>query len=323
MKPSARRIVETLLLAATSLALLGHGGDVPTCFANKPASRTFNVVGTCGSPGVITVATDPCAVTLTGDDVGLPTSGNLGGTLDDGFQLYADINTDWKLECNAFPAGPTDAGAPAPGEYTILCVRRPGPTNPYPLTDDVDWCRADLMPVTPTCDIRACAPVTCTTDEHTAFAASSCCPTCVANGPDDPIPTPPPTYCHPDTCPTQSCPTGQELFKPDGTCCGTCQAPPQSCLDGRAQWSTELAAQWATARGCTVDADCALQTVSSRCETACPDAIATAQIPALITWAGARGDELCADCVTEAPACATIPPSRAVCTNGSCALAPL
>jgi hypothetical protein len=166
MKPSARRLAETLLLAATSLSLLGHGGDVPTCFAHAPASRTFNLVGTCGPPGVITVTTDPCGVTLTGDDVGLPTSGNLGATLDVGFQLYGEINSDWKLECGAAPAFPTDAGAPAPGEYGILCRRRPGPTNPYPLADDVDWCRADLLPVTPTCDIHACAPATCSTDEQ-------------------------------------------------------------------------------------------------------------------------------------------------------------
>lgn len=211
MNPTARRIVETLLLAGTSLALLGHGGDVPTCFAHQPATRTFNVVGTCGPPGVITVATDPCGVTLTGDDVGLPTSGNLGATLDVGFQLYGEINTDWKLECDAGPAFATDAGAPAPGEYGILCRRRPGPTNPNPLADDVDWCRADLLPVTPTCDLHACAPVTCATDEHTAFgpsAASSCCPTCVANGPSDPVPTILPPPCQRETCP-QSCPPGK------------------------------------------------------------------------------------------------------------------
>jgi hypothetical protein len=326
MKLSARRIAETLLLAGTSLALLGHGGDVPTCFAHQPAARTFNVVGTCGAPGVITVATDPCGVTLTGDDVGLPTSGNLGATLDVGFQLYGEINTDWKLECDAAPAHATDAGAPAPGEYTILCRRRPGPTNPFPLADDVDWCRADLLPVTPTCDLHACAPSTCAAGEHTVFASaasagSACCPTCVANGPDDPIPTVLPPPCQREACP-QSCPAGQELMSPVNTCCGSCLTPPQSCLDGRAQWSSELAAQWASLRACTADADCAIATVGSRCAGSCPDAIRNDQIAALNQWASARGDELCATCVTDAPGCTTNQPSlRAVCTNGSCALA--
>lgn len=318
MTPSARRIVETVILAATSLSLLGHGGDVPTCFAHSPASRTFNVVGTCGPPGVITVSTDPCGVMLTGDNVGLPTSGNLGATLDKGFQLYGEVNSDWTLECNGAPASSPDAGAPAPGEYGILCRRRAGPTNPYPLAADVDWCRADLLPVTPTCDVRACAPVTCSTDEHSAFA-SGCCPTCVANSPNDPIPTTLPPPCHAETCP-QSCPSGQELKVPINTCCGTCETPSQSCLDGRAQWSSELATRWASARSCTVDADCAIATVTSRCQTACNDAIASDQIAPINTWASARGDELCASCVTEAPGCATNRPSRPACSNGTCLL---
>jgi hypothetical protein len=316
MKPSARRIAETLLLAATSLAMLGHGGNVPTCFTNKPATRTYNVVGTCGPAGVVTVATDPCSVSLTGDDVGLPTSGNLGGSLDDGFQLYGEIDSDWSLECNAFRASATAAGAPASGAATILCRRRPGPTNPNPLANDVDWCRADLLPVTPACDLHACAPVTCAAGEHTAFGASSCCPTCVVNGPDDPIPTPPPPACHPETC--APCAAGQEMTVGTDTCCGTCQTPAPSCLDGRAQWSSEVTARLSSARACTVDADCTLIGVTSRCETACAAPIAIDQIAALATWAGARGEELCASCITAAPACATDQPSRAACTAGTC-----
>jgi hypothetical protein len=314
MSPPARRIVETLILAGTSLALLGHGGNVPTCFAHSPASRTFNVVGTCGAPGVITVTTDPCSITLTGDDVGLPTSGNLGGTLDDGFQLYGEINSDWNLECDAGPVR-GDAGAAVAGAYAILCRRRPGPTNPMPLADGVDWCRGELWPVTPTCDIHACAPVTCTSGQHTEFAASGCCPACVANGPNDPIPVPPPPSCHPETCP--SCPTGQEIAV-DGSCCGTCQAPSQACLDGRTQWQAEVEARLSSARACAADADCAIAAVTSRCETTCNSAIASDQIGVIATWAAGRGDELCASCVTVAPPCSTNSSIRTVCTNGSC-----
>jgi hypothetical protein len=323
MKPSGRRIVETLVLAATSLALLGHGSNVPTCFAHQSASRTFNVVGTCGAAGVITVTTDPCSVVLTGDDVGVPTSGNLGGTLDDGFQLYGELNSDWKLECSAGPAQPTDAGAPAPGEYTMYCRRRPVISNPDPVLDDIAWCQDDLLPVTPTCDLHACAPVTCSSDQHTAFAAPGCRPTCVANGPNDWIPTPLPPVCHPETCP--QCAAGQEVTVPTdadaGTCCGTCQTPPQSCLDGRAQWSSEVTARLPSARGCTVDDDCTIIGVTSRCETTCNQAVAGGQVGALETWAASRGEELCASCVTWPPSCTTNQAStRAVCTNGTCVL---
>ena len=78
---STRRIVETLVLAGTSVLLLGHGigGSPPACLTRKGETRSYNVVGTCGPTGVVTVSWSPstfCSVTLTGDDVGLPTSGN-------------------------------------------------------------------------------------------------------------------------------------------------------------------------------------------------------------------------------------------------------
>jgi hypothetical protein len=319
MTPAARRIVETLVLAGTALSLLGHGGNVPTCFAHAVASRTFNVVGTCGPAGVITVTTTPCSVNVTGDDVGVPTSGNLGGTLDDGFQLYGSINSDWNLECDAGPVSGGDAGATVPGAYSLGCRRRWFfPSDGIP---DVEWCRADLRPVTPTCDIHACAPVTCSSTEHTVFAATGCCPVCVANGPDDIIPVPPPPSCRLEICP-QTCPTGQEMSNPDGGCCGTCQTVPQACLDGRAQWLTEVTDRWATARACTQDTDCAISVIASRCEATCNDAIASDQVATLQTWASARGDELCAACTTQGPPCATNQPSRPACSNGACVLTP-
>lgn len=315
MNASARRIVETLALASTALLLLGHGGDVPTCFAYTPTARTYNVVGTCGPAGVITVATTPCSVTVTGDDVGLPLSGNLGANLDRGFDLYGSINSDWDLACGAGPVWQADGGAPA-GSLDLLCRRRMSPSNPGVSTDEVDWCQAHLVPVTPTCDIHACAAVTCASTEHTAFAPSGCCPICVANGPNDIIPVPPPPVCHRETCP-QSCPAGEE-FMATGACCDTCKAPAQTCLDGRTQWLTEVQDRWSSARACAVDADCTISTVGSQCESTCPDAIATDQIAGLASWAAMRGTELCASCDTTPPACAAVPPSRPACTNGTC-----
>ena len=314
MNASSRRIVETVVLAGTAVLLLGHGGNIPTCFTYAATSRTYNVVGTCGPAGVITVATTPCAVTVTGDDVGLPSSGNLGATLDDGFDLYGSINSDWDLECGAGSASRVDAGAA--GTLLLTCGRHPSPSNPAVSNDPVDWCQAQLVPVTPTCDIHACAPVTCSSQEHTAFAASGCCPTCVANGPNDIIPVLPPPVCHRETCP-QSCPAGQE-FMATGACCDTCKAPAQQCLDGRAQWRTEVQDRWASARACATDADCTISTVGSQCETACPGAIATDQIAALASWAAMRGTELCASCDTTPPGCPAVPPSRPACTNGAC-----
>jgi len=314
MNRSTRRIVETLVLTSTAVLLLGHGGSIPTCFTHATMSRTYNVVGTCGPAGVITVATTPCSVTVTGDDVGLPSSGNLGATLDDGFDLYGTINSDWDLECGAGSASRVDAGAA--GTLLLTCARRPSPSNPAVASDPVDWCQAQLVPVTSTCDIHACPAVTCASQEHTAFAASGCCPICVANGPNDIIPVPPPPVCHRETCP-QSCPAGEE-FMATGACCATCKAPSQQCLDGRAQWLTEVQDRWSSARACAVDADCTISTVGSQCATACPDAIATDQISALASWAAARGAELCATCDTTAPGCPAFPPSRPACSNGTC-----
>jgi hypothetical protein len=320
MNQPTRRIIETLVLAATSVFLLGHGGDVPTCFAHASASRTYNVVGTCGPAGVVTVTTTPCSVIVTGDDVGLPSSGNLGATLDEGFDLYGQINSDWDLECSAGPAFPTDAGAPREGAYTLGCSRRPAAGNPAVSTDPVDWCQADLLPVTATCDIRACVAVSCSSAEHTAFGASGCCPTCVPNGPNDIVPMPLPPVCHRETCP-QSCPAGQELFS-DGSCCSTCVTPPQQCVDGRAQWLTEVEARWSSARSCAQDADCTITSIGSRCESTCNDAIAIDQISALGAWADARSAELCATCISTPASCpAGQPaPARPACSNGTCVM---
>lgn len=338
MNQSARRIVETLVLAATAVLMLGHGigGSPPTCITRKGETRAYNVVGTCGPTGVVTVSWSPstfCSVTLTGDDVGLPTSGNLSTDLNAGFDLYGTINSDWDLECNASPHFPADAGVPAaeagvptaPGALGLGCVRRPSAGNPTVTPDRVPWCQGALLPVTPTCDIHACPAATCSTQEHTAFPASGCCPVCVPNGPDDAVPTAPPPVCHIETCP-QSCPAGQELFTPTDpdACCGTCQTPSQECLDGRSQWLTEVQARWSSsALACAVDADCTITAVGSRCQTTCPEAIAIDQISDLSAWAGARGNELCASCNSQPAACPQIQPSRPACTNSTCVLVPL
>jgi hypothetical protein len=335
MNPSTRRIVETLVLAATAVLMLGHGigGSPPTCITRKGETRAYNVVGTCGPTGVVTVTWSPstfCSVTLTGDDVGLPTSGNLSTDLNAGFDLYGTINSDWDLECNASPHFAADAGVPAAGAAVpaaagalgLGCVRRPSAGNPTVTPDRVPWCQGALLPVTPTCDIHTCPTAACSNQEHTAFPASGCCPVCVPNGPDDAIPTAPPPVCHIDTCP-QSCPAGQELSNPTDACCSTCQTPPQECLDGRTQWLTDLQAQLSSARACAVDADCAIATIGSRCEATCPEALAVDQIPTVSAWAGTRGDELCASCNTQAAACTANQPMRAACGNGSCVLLPL
>jgi hypothetical protein len=323
MNQPKRRLVETLVLAATALLTLGHGasGDPPTCYVRKGETRSYNVVGTCGPAGVVTVSWSPsttCSVTLTGDDVGLPSSGNLSHNLDKGFDLYGSINSDWDLECSAFPPFAADAGVPAAaGALSLGCVRRPSPTTTMVTPDRVPWCQGALVPVTPTCDIHACPAATCSSQEHTAFPASGCCPVCVPNGANDVVPTAPPPVCHFETCP-RSCPAGQELSNPSDACCSTCETPPQQCLDGRTQWLSEAQARLSSAHACAVDEDCAIAVIGSRCGATCPDALARDQVPTLSEWAGARGDELCASCNTEAAACLQSQPLRAACTNGAC-----
>jgi hypothetical protein len=323
MKQPTRRMIETLVLAATTVCLIGHGGPLPTCYVRDGETRSYNVVGTCGPAGVVTVtwsSSNFCSVALTGDNVGLPSSGNLGDNLADGFDLCGAVNSDWDLVCGAYPPAATDGGASAAGTLTVGCFRRPSAGNPSPSATSVPWCQGELLPVTPTCNLHACPAVTCSSAEHTAFSASGCCPVCVANGQSDPVPATPPPVCHINTCP-QSCPTGQEMFTPADACCGTCQAPSPACLDGRAQWLTEVTTRWSSARACTVDADCTITAVGSRCTSTCIDAIAPDQISTLSLWAGQRGNELCSSCITQgSTTCPANQSARPACNNGTCVM---
>jgi hypothetical protein len=126
--------------------------------------------------------------------------------------------------------------------------------------------------------------------------------------------------CQLDACP-KTCPDGQEMFNPDKVCCGTCQMPSQACLDARAQWQSELAARWATAKTCTRDADCVIATLNAPCMSSCLDAIAFNQLDDLTTWASTRGDELCTACTTKGtPTGCTIFDGGIGCRNGTCAM---
>jgi hypothetical protein len=328
MKPLARRMVETLVLAATSVCLIGHGvGQVPPCYDHSGETRSYNVVGTCGPAGVVTVSwsrSNFCALELTGDNVGLPSSGTVEDRLDSGFYLTGAINSDWDQYCTISPPSVTDAGPPpagvsAAGTLAAACRRHPSASNPYVYTTDPPWCQATLEPVTTGCNLKTCPAVACSSQEHTAFATSGCCPVCVANGPNDAVPTTPPVVCHPETCP-QGCPAGQEMFTSDNACCGTCQAPSQECLDGRAQWQSEVTTRWLAARICTIDADCTITAIGSSCETTCIDAIAIDQIATVSLWAGDLGSRLCASCNTQGAGCANNPSVRPVCNSGICVM---
>ena len=328
MKPFTRRFFETLALAATSVCLIGHGvGRIPPCYDHSGETRSYNVVGTCGPAGVVTVSwsqSDFCALELTGDIVGLPSSGMVDDRLASGFTLSGSINSDWDQYCDISPpsvtdAGATPAGTSAAGTLVATCVRHASASNTYIYTTDPPWCQATLVPVTTGCNLKACPAVTCTSQEHTAFAPSGCCPVCVANGPDDAVPTTPPVVCHPETC-SLGCPPGQEMFTPAGECCGVCQVPSQACLDGRAEWRSEVTTRWLTARACAVDADCTITAIGSSCETTCIDAIAIDQIATISLWAGELGNQLCASCNTQGAGCANSPSVRPVCNGGTCTM---
>jgi hypothetical protein len=108
--------VRVALVAATSLLLVGHGGDTPDydeCEGAPYQSITFTVRGTCGEAGQIVVVADggSCQMKVGGGwDVGLPDYGNRQG-VEDGDLL----NGGWEI-----------SGAPGRGSelgYTVSGVR--------------------------------------------------------------------------------------------------------------------------------------------------------------------------------------------------------
>lgn len=325
ISPKARSALEVLSLAATGLCLLGHGfnGSAPSCDSREGQAATYNVTGTCGPAGVITVKQpgQSCQLDVTGDDVGLPNSGsNQWVDTSDGFWLSGSPTSDWYVHCSADPAGRTDAGATVPGQMILSCRAHASLSGSQP-QDPVnqDWCRGDLVPVTETCDLRACPKPSCTRGQHAILSQPSCCAVCVDDTPADVVPPPMPEACHPEKCST-TCPAGEETNIDGGVCCGWCQPVPQTCLDGRALWRSEVATRWKTVRACNVDEDCTLTVAAGACGNTCLDAIAVAQIASFSAWAASRSPELCPTCFGHAapPDCADEQIRGAVCIGGTC-----
>jgi hypothetical protein len=322
--PKARSLVELLLLSGTAICLLGHGfnSSAPSCDERNGQTASYNVTGTCGPAGVITVTQSnlACRLEITGDQVGLPASGNPWGKIGDGFSLSGSLDGDWDVTCATELAGTTDASVTLPGELLVSCRRYPAGTNPAPDSPTYqDWCRADLVPVTQTCDLHTCPTPACPRGQHTVLSQPRCCVVCVDDTPADVIPGMQPDACRPEKCP-KDCPAGQEINIDGGVCCGSCQPVAQTCLDGRALWRSEVATKWKTALVCNVDVDCTLTVAGGVCGSSCLDAIAVAQISSFSAWANARSKELCSTCFGQSAAtdCSDDQIRGSICSNGTC-----
>ncbi len=280
------RPVQLLVLSATALALLGHAVDgPPSCLWKDGESYDYNVVGTCGEPGVITVkrSSSSCSVEVTGDEVGLPREGNLVSKLSGGFDLYGMLNEDWNLNCSVAQS--------VDGQQQLSCYR----TEAWPPHSQTAWCEATLYPATGDCHLDDCTVPNCDAAEHLARPAGACCPVCEADLPTTAKPTALPDLCENNGC-LSSCPDGQELVQSSQTCCPSCVTQPQSCLDGRDTFRKEAAQGVLDALDCQQDLDCSIFATGSRCGGACPAVMSVSGFLALQDELQPLAEQWCSTC---------------------------
>src|SRR5688572_22488912 len=89
-----RRYFESLAVIGTGLALVAHGGgEGHICALSDAESIDFDVVGTCGPSGHVTVSTKDgqCGLDITGDDVGVPTHGDVGSIRSGGWETRGAV----------------------------------------------------------------------------------------------------------------------------------------------------------------------------------------------------------------------------------------
>lgn len=312
MKESIRHKLELALLIATAGSLIAHGGDIPTCALNDAESITVNVVGDCGVPGVITIShgDGQCAVRVSGDDVGLPRTGDSNHGFDQSFTLNGEGENGERIECSVHPK--TDAK----GSFTVGCYGRTGVKNSQ---TPRELCKAELTPVTKTCDLAKCAALECPEGQVARSAVGSCCPVCV----EAPKPVEPPVVvspCAKAVCPT-SCPDGQELaWQSADVCCPQCTEQSPACFEQRDAFALVQLAELQAARVCVQDRDCTFTQVSTRCGTGCPEPIASAAISPSQSRLQALADLACGECVPSQASCtaAEYMPGRPACVDGAC-----
>lgn len=165
-----KRTLRLLLAIWVPILLIGHGGGLPCCdngcdqsncvvVCGEAESASFHVVGECGPSGQVTVqkARGSCDVTLSGDAVGVATTGSVGGSVTSSWTTSAGLQT-----CSA---------TRGPGErpWLIVRCRQAGTT-----------CTSFFLPTDASCDAGTCAAEVCPSGQVQTLGAHACCPVCAS-----------------------------------------------------------------------------------------------------------------------------------------------
>jgi hypothetical protein len=303
-----RRRAEALFIIVTGLALVAHGGNEQLCAVYDARSETYNAVGSCGV-GVVKLEqpAGSCGLQLTGDDLGLPRSGNVD----------ADVPLSegrWRLvertgEGERFICSPKE---PEPGANRLEVECYEGHyTSPRPV------CSLTLVPAD-SCDLDACSRVQCEPGFHPELGEDDCCPVCVAD-PPPPVSQDP---CADVSC--AECPNGTVAVTQPGECCRTCRAIDlEACAVGREQYDAWKADFLEPHLACEQDDDCTYASVGDWCRYTCPLAINKYQMGAAFAGLNDEAEELCSTCPLPEISCPEFDPSTAVaCVEGRCEFHP-
>jgi hypothetical protein len=272
-------------------------------------SITVNVTGDCGKPGVMTFSREDsvCGVKVSGDETGLPRSGNTGDAIRYGFDLYADGADGSKLKCDAVP------DAEAEGSFKVGCYARATSGS-----SSVKVCEARLTPITDECDLASCRPLECEPGQEPRSAVGECCPVCVTPPKLPEPPKPVESPCAKVEC-QDSCPDGEELAWNGDECCPQCLTQSTACLEQREAFEPRSSELLDSATSCVRDEDCTLVRVWTQCDPGCLVPISTSDINRVQETLRTEAEQACAACLPAEWSCA--PESylqRAACVEGRC-----
>ncbi len=298
------RSVEALLLIATALLLIGHGGDVgPHCGSREPQEDVFDVVGSCGDPGQVTIksAGDSCVLRVQGDRVGLPLDG--------------ENESGWRLE------GPRQPGA-EPSRCRLISLgelRREA--NCYD-EDGNHECTTFLIDESESCDIESCEIPSCGENERLKLGPENCCPacepcaSCAADQPEEEE-----EVCDPEACPELSCEAHFE--KKQQGCCEVCvpMLDENLCAEGLATYEASYVAAAQKWSGCKFDEDCRRYQASTRCGYHCELVVNQSRFGQHFAELSAEAKELCQHCVQPEFDCEYEELTLA-CVEGQCVVEP-
>jgi hypothetical protein len=303
-----RRYFESLAIIGTGLALVAHGGSERLCALSNAESVDFDVVGTCGPSGHVTVSTKDgqCGLDVTGDDVGVPTHGDAGSIRSGGWHTEGAVASRGgeTLSCATYHVDTTDDN-----RFVMSCYG-----------DGKKQCESYFIDVSENCDVDACTVTECRDGFMMELPPGECCPrcvecsTCVYESEPDPEPT-----CDPTQCP-QSCEDGFELTDVGDDCCLSCTPviDLEACEAGRAEYQREFDAQLSTFLPCSSDAECMVIQASDACAVHCDLLVGGASFGQPFAMLSESAAELCLACPAPESNCSPIPPPTAQCVEGTC-----